>query len=520
MSHQIHESDLLIIGVGAGGGTCALRAADMGMKVTVVTASSQPDSGSSTSWAQGGIIFRGRADSPAALAEDIQRAGHGICYQPAVDLTARRGPRIVEELLIDRCTVPFDRSNDGEWDLTEEGAHSCPRIIHVEDATGRAIANQLAREVAEHPGIELVTNATALDLIMHGTHTSDPTDIYDEPRCLGAYIFRDGRADPFIAKETVLATGGLGQIFLHTTNPRRARGDGIAMAWRCGARVINLEYIQFHPTAFYHRLAPRFLMSESLRGEGARLVTRAGRPFMKDYHEQGDLAPRDVVARCIHQEMVDQGDDCVYLDFTHKDANWIRGRFPQINEFLQSWGVDMTSQPIPVVPAAHYSCGGIAVDLHGKTNVKGLRAVGESSCTGLHGANRLASTSLLEAITWGYQTAENVFEEIPHIPMPRAYKIMPWEIEHEEADPALINQDWMTIKQTMWNYVGLIRKRRRLRRALKILRDLQFEIENFYREVRLGEDIIGLRNGVQTALAVTHSAFRNRTSRGGHYRVD
>lgn len=516
------ETDVLVIGVGAAGCACALRAADLGMSVALVTSGLHPDKGTNTSWAQGGIIYRSEDDSPDLLAQDIHRAGAGICFDPAVRLLAERGPNLVRELLIDRCGVPFDRKPNGELDFTEEAAHSRVRIIHVEDATGRAIAQHLIRAVQQHPNIHLVTGVTAIDLIMRGLHTTNPTDIYYRPRCMGAYLLHQesGEIRPFVARETVLATGGLGQIYQHTTNPRRARGDGLAMAYRAGARVISLEYIQFHPTAFYHRLSPRFLISESLRGEGARLVDAEGRPFMKRYHELGDLAPRDVVARGIHEHMMESGEECAYLDITHKDADWIRSRFPLIHRYCLQYGVDMTTTPIPVVPAAHYSCGGVAVDLHGRTNVVGLRAAGEVACTGVHGANRLASTSLLEAITWGYQAAEGIERDRSENPVPRLGDVIPWEVEHGEVDPALIKQDWTTIKMTMWNYVGLVRARKRLTRALKILRELQFEVEDFYRRARVSDDIIGLRNGVQTALAVTHAAYRNRVSRGGHYRLD
>lgn len=515
------QSDLLIIGVGAAGAACALRAADLGLSVVAITSSRAPDKGSSSSWAQGGIIFRGTDDPPELLMADIQRAGVGICNPEAVSLLAHRGPDIVQELLIDRCQVPFDREG-AALDLTEEAAHSRPRIIHVEDATGRAISTHLIQEMLRHPNIRLVQGAAAIDLIMRGYHTRNPHDLYGRPRCLGAYVLNQdtGEADTYVARETVLATGGLGQIFLHTTNPAKSRGDGVAMAYRAGARVIHLEYVQFHPTALYHRLAPRFLLSESMRGEGAHLIDRQGRPFMQKYHELKDLAPRDVVARGIHVEMLEQGEDCMYLDISHHDADWIRTRFPMIYSYCKNYGIDLTSEPCPVVPAAHYSCGGVSVDLHGHTNVMGLRAVGETSCTGVHGANRLASTSLLEAITWGYQAAEGVLSERAENPIPSVEDVIPWQFENEEVDPTLIQQDWNTIRMTMWNYVGLVRKRKNLDRALKILRELQYEIEYFYRRARLTDDVIGLRNGVQTALAVTHAAYRNRDSKGGHYRVD
>lgn len=517
------ETDLLVIGVGAAGCACALRAADLGMSVALVTAGTAPEKGSNTSWAQGGIIYRSPDDDPNLLAQDIHRAGGGICFDPAVQLLASRGPSIVEDLLLERCGVPFDRCEDGSLDFTEEAAHSRARIVHVGDATGRSIAQHLAAEVQKHPNIHLVTGGVAIDLIMLGYHTVNPTDVYQRPRCLGAYFYfaENNEVRPFVARETILATGGLGQIYLHSTNPSQARGDGLAMAYRAGARVINLEYVQFHPTAFYHRLAPRFLISESLRGEGGRLIDSRGKEFMGRFHELADLAPRDVVARGIHEQMMESGEECVYLDISHKPSDWVRTRFPLIHSFCNEHGIDITKNPIPVVPAAHYSCGGVAVDLEGHSNVIGLRAVGEVSCTGVHGANRLASTSLLEAITWGYQAAEGIKGELAGNPLPSLREVIPWELEDGDVvDPTLVKQDWMTIKMTMWNYVGLVRARRRLTRALKILRELQFEVESFYRRAPVDDAIIGLRNGVQTAIAVTHSAFRNRVSRGGHYRID
>ncbi len=515
------DADVLVIGVGAAGAACALRAADLGLSVVLISPNQKGEKGTNTSWAQGGIIYRGPEDSPELLARDIQRAGGDISSDRAVKLLVERGPDIVQELLIERCEVPFDRTPEGELHLTEEGAHSCARIIHVGDATGRAIAQGLVREVEKHPGISFVRGGVAVDLIMRGPHTKDPRDYYHRPRCLGAYIFypEEGTVLPILARETVIATGGLGQIYLHTTNPAKARGDGLAMAYRAGARVINLEYIQFHPTALYHRQAPRFLLSESMRGEGARLVNHEGEPFMHKHHEMGDLAPRDVVARAIHEEMMATGQDCMYLDIRERDPEWVRRRFPLIHRLCQRYRIDITQDLIPVVPAAHYSCGGVAVDGWGRSNITGLRAVGEVSCTGVHGANRLASTSLLEAITWGYQAAEGILDKLAENPAPSPADVLPWEQEEEPVDPTLIQQDWLTIKLTMWNYVGLVRTTRRLTRALRILRDLQFEIESFYRQAAMSDEVIGLRNGVQAALAVTHSAFRNRVSRGGHYRV-
>lgn len=517
----MRESDVLVIGAGAAGCATALRAADLGLSVNILSHIWEPARDSNTGWAQGGIIYRGNDDSPELLAQDIHTAGVNICRDEAVDLLATRGPEIVESLLIERCGVPFDRDESGELHFTAEGAHSCPRVLHVQDATGRYIANHLMREVEKHPNITMHRGATAIDLILRGLHTLNPKDIYEVPQCLGAYVMVPERnnVEAFVARETVLATGGLGQIYLHTTNPGRARGDGVAMAYRAMARVINMEYIQFHPTALFVRHAPRFLISEAVRGEGGLLRNAKGERFMNKQHPQAELAPRDVVARSIHEEMLQSGEDCVYLDISHLPADALVERFPNINKLCLDYGIDLTKESIPVVPAAHYACGGVAVDLEGRTNVSGLRAVGEVSCTGVHGANRLASTSLLETITWGYQAAESMFQQRELHPEPKADAIRRWELRTEEADPALIQQDWLTIQYTMWNYVGLVRTKRRLKRALQILRELQFEVESFYRHTFPSDEVIGLRNGVQTALAVTHAAYRNRNSRGAHFRT-
>lgn len=516
------EADVLVIGAGAAGAACALKAADLGLEVLVLSHLPKPVDGSNTSWAQGGIAFRGKEDSPEAFARDIQAAGGGICRDAAVSLLTERGPSILESLLLEQCEVPFDRDESGALHLTREAAHSCDRILHVGDATGKAISTHLLKAMEAHPRIELIKGATAIDLVMRGYHTNDPKDVYQRARCLGAYALLDETQQvvPFLARETVMATGGLGRIYLHSTNPKKARGDGIAMAYRVGARVINMEYVQFHPTAFYHRHAPRFLITEAMRGEGGRLLDASGEPFMHRYDERHELAPRDIVARALHEEMMQNGEPSMFLDISHRPAAWIQQRFPTIYSTLLQYHVDITKQPIPVVPAAHYACGGIGVGLYGETNIAGLRAVGEVSCTGVHGANRLASTSLLEAITWGVQAGEGIMAVLDEHPRPDAREVKPWELETEEADPALIQQDWLTIQYTMWNYVGLVRSTRRLNRALKILRELQFEAEEFYRRAFPSDAIIGLRNGVQTALAVTHAAFRNRFSKGVHYRID
>jgi L-aspartate oxidase len=515
-----YETDVLVVGSGLAGCSVSLAAARAGARVVMLTKAARPDE-SNTWYAQGGIIFRGVTDSPDLLAADIMAAGAGLCDPAAVDLLSREGPRLVEELLVNDVGVPLDRGADGRLDLTAEAAHSVARIAHHEDSTGRSIERAMLAAVGREPNITVLTRRSAIDLLTLSHHSKNPRDVYAQPTCVGAYVFdhETRRIQPFMAKETILATGGLGRIFLHTTNPAGACGDGVAMAYRAGARCINMQFVQFHPTTLYHG-DERFLISESLRGEGARLVDAAGREFMVDYHPDGSLAPRDVVARGIHQMMHETGADCAYLDISHKPADWIRGRFPQIFAKCLEIGLDITRQKIPVVPAAHYSCGGVAVDLWGRSSIERLRAVGEVSCTGLHGANRLASTSLLECLVWGTRAGRQAAEgctSADHFYLP---DIAPWQYETEPVDPALIAQDWLTIRQTMWNYVGLVRTRRRLDRAQQILRELHLEIGRFYARSELSDALIGLRNGVQTSLVVLLAALEARESRGCHYRAD
>lgn len=523
------KCDLLIIGCGIAGCAAALVAAENGLQVTILTKSLAPRESTATSWAQGGIIYRGEDDSPELLASDIYSAGANFGRMDAILQLARLGPQYVEEYLINKVGVPFDKNNEGALDITEEAAHSRRRIVHVADMTGRAIEDYLLDYLKKLPGVRFVAGATAVDLLTLSHNSTNPQDRYQPLTCVGvhALMHESGKVVPFLAGETVLATGGIGQLYLHTTNPKSARGDGIAMAYRAGVRLLNLEYIQFHPTALYIPAAnpvrhdqPSFLISEAVRGEGGNLVGADGRPFMERYHPGGSLAPRDVVARAIHMEMLQNQEPCAYLDITHKPADWIKKRFPNIYEKCLSVGIDMTTQPIPVVPSAHYACGGIAVDLQARTNVRRLRAAGEVTCTGVHGANRLASTSLLEGLVWGVEAARSVLEDKAANGDYYFPEIAPWRYEYEEVDPALISQDWLTVKYTMWNYVGLVRSAKRLKRARAILRELQTELEYFYERAQLNDEILGLRNGVQAALAVLFAALENRTSRGGHYRID
>ena len=513
--------DVLVIGSGAAGCACALAAAEAGRQVGLITKAAELRE-SNTFHAQGGVVGRPPDDRAEDLAADILEAGDGLCHPPAVRLLAESVPAVTS-YLIDRLGVEFSREPGGQLDFTQEAAHLRRRIMHADDATGAAIEEKLVAAVRAEPRIHVLTGRTAVDLITVPHHSVDPLAVYENLECLGAYVLdiASGGVQRLFAAATVSATGGLGQIFLHTTNPRVARGDGLAMAARAGATIINAEYIQFHPTAFYHRDADRFLISESLRGEGARLRTKAGKLFMEDYHPLGDLAPRDVVARAIHEEMLASGDEYVLLDLSFLRVD-PKVRFPTIYETCRRFGVDITREPIPVVPAAHYFCGGIRVDLWGRTDIKNLYAVGEVACTGVHGANRLASTSLLEGLLWGQRAGEDAARAEAGVDRHRLSHIAPWHDAGltEEIDPLLIVQDWMNIKTTMWNYAGIVRTSKRLDRAVADLTYLEHRIDQFYRETRLADELVGLRNAMETALIVARSARRNRRSRGCHFRRD
>ncbi len=522
MNSKAMVTDILIIGSGLAGCAAALAAAKRNVEVTLVTRSSQPEE-SNTFWAQGGIIYQGENDSPQKLAADILAAGAGLSSPEAAALLAREGPTLVKEVLIDELGVPFDESSGDStrWDLTAEAAHSLPRILHHKDQTGSAIERAFVERLSSHPRVKLISAATAVDLLTISHHSVEPLDVYTPPTCIGAYVLdqASGEIFPVLAKETILATGGLGRVYLHTTNPPGARGDGIAMAYRAGTRCINMQYIQFHPTTLFHP-SGRFLISESMRGEGAHLVNSKGREFMSEFHPDGSLAPRDVVARGIHQMMLESGEPCAYLDISHKPTDQVRDRFPGIYAQCLRYGIDITKEPIPVVPAAHYSCGGIAIDEWGRSNLHRLRAVGEVACSGLHGANRLASTSLLECLVWGTRAGAHAGELIARGKDYYFPPIAEWRYEREAVDPALIAQDWLSIRQTMWNYVGLIRSAKRLNRAHEILRELDLEISRFYEKAEVTDPMVGLRNGIQTALVILLAAMESRQSRGCHYRID
>jgi L-aspartate oxidase len=519
---QRAETDVLVIGSGIAGATAALELADAGLDVTVVTLANDPRE-SNTYYAQGGIVFRGEGDSPELLAQDINLAGAGHCSQTAVRILSEEGPRLLEELLIGEAQVEFDRNQDGSLSLVKEASHSVPRIVHAADATGKAVQTALQKRMATHPNITVLSQHTAIDLLTPSHHARDRIAVYDPLSCVGAFVLdqREGRVIRCLAKKTVLATGGLGQIFLRTTNPAGARGDGVAMADRAGARVINTEFIQFHPTTFYHPHAPNALISEAVRGAGARLVGADGAPFMQEYDpEWKDLAPRDVVSRSIHNEMLKRDMPHVYLDLrSYIPADRIIEQFPNIHQTGLAYGVDITTDLVPVVPAAHYFCGGVWTDEWGRTTISDLYAAGEVACTGLHGANRLASTSLLEGLVWGKRAAEHILGSLPSRLPDLALDIPPWEdYGTDPPDPALISQDLSSIKHIMWNYVGLIRTTPRLARAIRELRALETEIEGFYRISRITDGLIGLRNAVRTATIVTLAAWENKASMGCHHR--
>jgi len=514
----VHETDCLVIGAGLAGSAYALHAARLGLSAELLSLADPLAANSD--WAQGGIVYDVGHD-PAALARDILDASDHTSNPAAVEQLVREGPAAVKELLIDELGVGFDRGTDGGLDFAREGGHSVRRIIHAKDATGHAILAAVAERVGASPRVTRRSGFVAIDLLTLSHNSSEPADRYQPLTCFGAYALDTaaGEIHAFVAKKTVLATGGLGQIFHHTTNQPGSVGHGVAMAYRVGARLVDLEYVQFHPTVFARKNAPRFLITEALRGEGAVLVDARGRRFMDGIHPLGSLAPRDIVARAIHQELAASGEPCVFLDLTAMAPGFIRERFPNIYERCLSHGVDITREPISVVPAAHFACGGVHADLNGRTNIRNLSAVGENACTGLHGANRLASTSLLECLTGAKFAARADADDIARgafrLPEPNR-----WESPTRQADLVLVRQDMLQIQHTMWNYAGVVRSQRRLTRARRILLELREEIQSFYRGCRVSRELVELRNAVQTALLVVHAASLNPVSRGCHFVVD
>jgi L-aspartate oxidase len=519
------ETDTLVIGCGIAGAAVALRLAQQSQRQVLVITRTERLHESNTYYAQGGIVGRGIDDSADLLAGDILAAGAGLSLPTAVRILAEEGPACVQRLLVEKARVPFDRDAEGSLVHTLEGGHSLPRILHVGDATGRAIEQAMVAHLQGLPNVTLHANLTAVDLITSSHHARDPLAVYRPVTCHGAYVLdrTQGVVHRILSSTTVLATGGLGRIYRYTSNPEGARGDGLAMAYRAGARVVNAEYVQFHPTTLAVPGAENFLISEAVRGEGGRLYTPDGRSFMEQVAPQwGDLAPRDVVARAIHREMIEHGYPHVLLDLADcMSRERIMERFPTIFTRCREVGIDITTEPIPVVPAAHYACGGVLVDQWGRTTIEGLYAVGEVSCTGVHGANRLASTSLLEGLVWGDRAGLDIANR-KDLHLVQEAEVPPWEDVGESAlaDPVLVFRDRRTIQHIMWLYVGLARNSRRLARALRDLSHLWEAIDQFYRTTRLSDDLIGLRNMAQAAWVVTRAAWHNRQSRGAHYRED
>ena len=522
------ETEVLIIGGGIAGATAALRLArNPSRQITIITRANEPQE-SNTKYAQGGIIGSGLDDSSDLLLQDILDAGAGVSSPHAARILATEGPPLLSEVLEKTAGVVFDHAETGEPLWGREAAHSRRRILHVGDATGRAIMEGLSAALDTCDNVKIETNATAVDLITFPHHSRDPLDNYQPISCHGAYVFdrNENKVHRYLSDLTVLATGGLGRIYRNTTNPAGARGDGLAMAHRAGARIANAEYVQFHPTALAAPGAEGLLISEAVRGEGGVLLTPDLRPFMADYSpEWKDLAPRDIVARAIHHEMETHGYSHVLLDLaSHMPSDQIRERFPFICEQCLKVGIDFSREPVPVVPAAHYFCGGVLVNEWGNTNIENLYAIGEISCTGVHGANRLASTSLLEGLVWGNRAAIDVEKVLSsNSPQRPAFEDIPrWDESglSSDPDPALIQGDMQTIQNIMWHYVGLVRNADRLSRAIRELRHLWNEIETFYRTTKLSDGLIGLRNAVEVALIVAQAAQHNRQSRGCHYRQD
>lgn len=526
-SFRLH-TPVLVIGSGLAGCTTALTLADAGHEVTLITTGSQLKGGNSP-LAQGGIVYKAKEGDPRNLEQDIMVAGHHHNYRKAVQHIARNGPQAVQRLLMERLHIPFAHGRDThyQWDLTIEGGHAAPRILYCADYTGRAIMDALISAVETSPNITILPDRTAVDLLTthhHARHNQFRYQLGNQ--CVGAYVFNEQlrRVETILADYTVIATGGVGQVYLHSTNAHTVIGSGIAMAQRAGARLENMEYIQFHPTALFHHSSRRYLVSEAVRGEGGRLINSNGEAFMKNYDARGDLAPRDIVARSIVEEMLKTGDPCVHLD-TSNIAHDMYERFPTISGYCQEIGINVRKEPIPVVPAAHYFCGGILTGLNGRTTIDKLYAVGECACTGVHGANRLASTSLLEAVLWGYGAAQDIGKHVSaHRRLhKKVHDAIPdWQTQGDERndDPALIAQDWATIRHTMWNYVGITRTSSRIRRAFEDLRDLSRHIHDFYKKTPPSKPLIDLFHGCHTAYIITQAALRNPRSLGCHHRAD
>ncbi|ENE5958926.1 L-aspartate oxidase [Escherichia coli] len=512
-----HSCGVLIIGSGAAGLSLALRLADQHQ---VIVLSKGPVTEGSTFYAQGGIaaVFD-ETDSIDSHVEDTLIAGAGICDRHAVEFVASNARSCVQWLIDQGVLFDTHVQPNGEesYHLTREGGHSHRRILHAADATGREVQSTLVSKAQNHPNIRVLERSNAVDLIV-----SDKIGLPGTRRVVGAWVWNRNKetVETCHAKAVVLATGGASKVYQYTTNPDISSGDGIAMAWRAGCRVANLEFNQFHPTALYHPQARNFLLTEALRGEGAYLKRPDGTRFMPDFDERGELAPRDIVARAIDHEMKRLGADCMFLDISHKPADFIRQHFPMIYEKLLGLGIDLTQEPVPIVPAAHYTCGGVMVDDHGRTDVEGLYAIGEVSYTGLHGANRMASNSLLECLVYGWSAAEDITRR-----MPDAHGVStlpPWDESRVENpdERVVIQHNWHELRLFMWDYVGIVRTTKRLERALRRITMLQQEIDEYYAHFRVSNNLLELRNLVQVAELIVRCAMMRKESRGLHFTLD
>jgi len=513
------QHDVLVIGSGAAGLSLAL-ALPATLRIAVISKGGLGDG--STPWAQGGVAaVLADSDSVEAHVQDTLDAGAGLCNEEAVRFTVQHSRAAIQWLV--EMGVPFTREDDSDpehtgfpFHLTREGGHSQRRIIHAADATGAALFDTLLAQARLRPNIELLEQCAAVDLITERRLGRT------EDRCLGAYVLdhRSGEVDTHGARFTVLATGGAAKVYLYTSNPDGACGDGIAMAWRAGCRVANLEFNQFHPTCLYHPQAKSFLITEALRGEGALLTLANGERFMPRFDPRAELAPRDIVARAIDHEMKRTGAECVYLDISHKPADFVRSHFPTVHQRCLAFGIDITCQRIPVVPAAHYTCGGVLVDEHGRTDVPHLYAIGETSSTGLHGANRMASNSLLECIVYARSAAEHIVAQLDQTQAPGP--LPQWDASQvtDSDEDVIIAHNWDELRRFMWDYVGIVRTTKRLQRAQHRVRLLLDEIDEFYSNYKVSRDLIELRNLAQVAELMIASAMQRKESRGLHYTLD